>query len=176
MKRRDAIRNLALAATATMFLPGCSDRPVTGMLVNGRLALDRRHRNYLAAISQAILPIPELPTPPGSPVDLILTMVNDGMPHEEVVSFAEGFDQFKFFVEQNQVRLRKATPEEILAMVENALEDQAAAEPTVLFIDAVRDKSIRFLMTSEHYLTQYLEFEMVPAVYDPCRQVENVRR
>lgn len=176
MNRREAIRNIAFAATATVFLPGCSDRPVIDMLGEGGLVLDNRHRKYLATISQAILPIPDMPTPVGSPVDFILTMVNDGLRPDEIVSFAEGFDQFKLFTEEHHVRLRRAQPEEILTMVESVLGVEASAESLVHFIATVHDKSVQFLMTSEHYLTEYMEFEMIPAEYDPCRDVNNVRQ
>jgi hypothetical protein len=168
MTRRDAIRTIALASTATIFFTGCSDRVVTDMLVENQLLLDERHMQYLAKIGNTFLPLEGVSDTMGAPLEFMLTMLNDCHSPHEISDFAEGFEQYKQLMDKSKLSIQKSSAEKIIEAVESTLEAEVPQPELVHFISTVRDLSIRFLKSSEHYMEKYLDFEMIPEIYDPC--------
>ena len=50
MRRREAIRNVLIAAAGTVFITSCSESDVVEFLSDDGLQLNRRHKKYLAKI------------------------------------------------------------------------------------------------------------------------------
>jgi len=171
MTRREAIRNIALASTATIFMTGCSDRIVMEMLSENKLFLDRRHMMYLAKISDTFLPVSNVSDKIGEPVTFILNILNDCLSDQEIKDFATGFEQYKTVMNESKLSIKKPDPEQIIKTVTTLLEAQDPQEELIHFINTVRGLSIDFLRTSEYYLTEYMEYEMIPKIYNPCLSV-----
>lgn len=168
MKRRTAIRNILLASAGTLFLPACTEANVIDFLGEGRLTLNNRHKDYLQKISETFLPLADLAKKVGSPVDYMLVMLNDCHSPEEVTSFAQGFDQYKLLMEQSQTKIKDADPTKALAAVATTLEAETPQEDLVFFINTTKKLSIRHLMSSEYYMTEYREYQLVPGRFDGC--------
>ena len=171
MNRREAIRNILLASAGTVFLTNCSEANVVELLADGRLQLDRRHRQYLATISETILPIDGISEKIPEPVDFIMTMLNDCYSPEAVQQFAVGFQQYKELMEESRLNIRSSNPEEVLPAVEKVLETTPPPEELALFINTTTRLSIRNLMSSEYYLTEYRDYRLVPGEWDGCAEV-----
>jgi len=171
MNRREAIRTILLASAGTVFLTNCTEANVVELLVDGRLQLDGRHRQYLAAISETILPIEGISENIPEPVGFIMTMLNDCHSPEEVRRFAEGFEQYKKLMEESRLRIRSSDPEEVLPAVQQVLESTPPPEALVFFINTTQGLSIRNLMSSKYYLTEYRNYRLVPGEWDGCAEV-----
>lgn len=168
MDRREAVRNIVLASGATIFFTGCADRNVVEFLVDGKLKLNEKHLKYLGKISEAFLPIEGLSEKIGDPVSFIMTMVNDCSSQEQVQQFALGFEQYKMLMKESRLKIRKANADEVTTVVQTALEAAAPQEDLILFITTVRNLSIWNLTSSEYYMTEYREYQMIPQPYEPC--------
>ncbi len=170
MNRREAIRNILLASAGTVFLTNCSEANVVELLVDGRLQLDRRHRQYLAAISETMLPVAGVSEKIPEPVGFVLTMLNDCHPPEEVRQFAAGFQQYKELMEESRLKIRSSDPEEMLPVVKEILETTPPPEELAFFINTTAQLSVRNLMTSEYYMTEYQDYRLVPGEWDGCAE------
>ncbi len=171
MDRREAVRNIVLASGATIFLTGCADRNVIEFLADGKLKLNDKHLDYLGRISEAFLPIEGVSEKIGDPVSFIMTMVNDCSSTGQIRQFATGFEQYKMLMKESRLKIKKADASEVTTVVQAALEEAAPKEDLIFFIGSVRNLSIRNLTTSEFYMTEYREYQMIPEPYEPCINV-----
>ncbi len=163
MKRREAIRNIILASASTIFITSCADKNVIEFLKEGNLQLNDRHKDYLHKISDSFLPLGELKDKVGNPVDFIMTMINDCHSAEEAQTFAEGFEQYKALMEESRLKIKSAKEEEIIPIVQKVLEaKEAPKEALVFFINKTKGLSIQNLMSSEYYMTEYLDYSLIP--------------
>jgi len=169
MNRRIAIRNILIASAGTIMLPSCSKLKVPGFLTDGKLSLDTEHKDYLQNISESFLPIRSISNKIGPAQDFILTILNDNFAPENIQMFATGFEQYKDLMDKSKLMLNSSNLEKAIPIVENILNDDAPNEELVFFINTTKDLSIRNLMTSEYYMTEYLDYTLVPGPsFDGC--------
>lgn len=162
MNRRIAIRNILIASAGTIMLPSCSKLKVPAFLTDGKLSLDTEHKDYLQNISESFLPIRGISDKIGQAQDFILTMLNDNFAPENVQMFATGFEKYKDLMVKSKLMLNSANLEKAIPIVENILKEEALNEDLVFFINTTKDLSIKNLMTSEYYMTEYLDYTLVP--------------
>ncbi len=180
MKRREAIRNILLASASTLFITGCSEVNVVDLVQDKGLQLDSNHKDYLSKISESFLPIADLKNEIGNPADFIMTMINDCHSPEEIASFAEGFEQYKLLMKESRLKIQSASEDEIIPVVESVIEkiaergksipsidndlDTAEEPPSslIFFINKTKDLSIQNLMSSEYFMTEHLDYSLIP--------------
>lgn len=174
MNRREVIKNLAIAAAGTLFLGSCSEKSVLELLSDGRLALDRKHKNYLKKISEIFLPLTDLYDKIEHPVDFIMKMINDCNPPENIAEFAIGFEKYKRLMARLRLEINDTIHKEgIIAVAENVMRDEEPDEELAFFIGTVKGLSIYNLTSSEYYMTEYQEYQLVPKKYIACLEVED---
>jgi len=171
MNRREAIRNIAIASTATIFMTGCSDKNVAEFLVDGKLELNQKHQEYLGKICETILPIDGLSEMVSSPVEFITTMLNDCTSAEDQSKYVAGFEQYKLLMQENSMKIKTADPVETINLITTALETDTPQEALIHFISKTKDLSIWNLKTSEYYMTQVGDYKMIPDAYQACVDV-----
>ncbi|MFT5167021.1 MAG: hypothetical protein ACI8P3_002258 [Saprospiraceae bacterium] len=173
MKRREAIRNILLASAGTIFITGCSEVNVIDQVQSDKLQLNSNHRDYLSKISESFLPLADLKDKVGNPVDFIMTMINDCHSPEDVKTFAEGFEQYKMLMQESRVKIKSAKEDQIIPIVQSVLNaKEELQEAMVFFINKTRGLSIQHLKSSEYYMTEHLEFSMIPKdPFDGCADV-----
>ena len=105
----------------------------------------------------------------GQAQDFILTILNDNFAPENIRIFAAGFEQYKGLMEKSKLMLNSSNLEKAIPIVENILKKEALNDDLVFFINTTKDLSIRNLMTSEYYMTEYLDYMLVPGPsFDGC--------
>jgi len=173
MKRRDAIKNILLASASTLFITGCSEANVVELIKNNNILLDKSHKDYLFKISESFLPIADLKEKVGNPVDFIMTMINDCHSPEEVSSFATGFEQYKMLMDQSKLKIKSAKEDQVIPVVQKILEEtETPQEDLIFFIDKTKNLSIQHLMSSEYYMTEILDYSMVPKEsFNGCAEI-----
>lgn len=173
MNRRIAIRNILIASAGTIMLPGCSKIKVPDFITNGKLSLDTTHNDYLQNISESFLPIHGISDMIGQAQDFILTILNDTFAPEDIQMFATGFEQYKDLIDKSKLMLNSSNLEKAIPIVANILEDETPNEELVFFINTTKDLSVRNLMTSEYYMTQYLDYTLVPGPsFEGCIDIQ----
>jgi len=171
MNRRKAIKSIIIASTATVFFSGCSDTNVIEFIRFGKLNLNQKHKDYLAIISETFLPVNGVSEKIGNPVDFILTMINDCRSVEQKMEFAVGFEQYKYLMKESKLRIQKADPEAVIKAVGEILEAEPPGRELISFIETVKDLSIHNLKSSEYYLSEYLDYQLIPTEYISCLDV-----
>lgn len=175
MQRRTAIKNMALASIAAMVMTRCSlgDQKVSDFLNQGKLALDKKHSDYLNQISETFLPLSDKNLNIEQPAKFILTMVNDCKSDEEILDFTTGFEEYKNLMTQAQLQISSEDSAEVLNQVKSVLQEKGSDESLIYFIKTVRDLSIQNLTTSQTYMQNYLDYELIPSTYIACTTITN---
>ena len=154
-----------------MFITSCSESNVIEFLSDDRLLLNNRHKSYLEAICETFLPVSGISEKVGRPVDYILAMLNDCHEPEEVHKFAIGFDQYKLLMTESSLKIRSSDPEEIITVVESTLAAEIPREELVFFINKMKSLSIRYFISSEYYMIEYREYQLIPQPFEGCAPV-----
>ncbi len=173
MNRRTAIRNIVIASAGTLLIPSCSEIKTTSLLSEGKLLLDAEHKAYLAKISESFLPIQGVSDKIGKPEDFILTMLNDCFTPKDIKQFAKGFEQYKSLMKESKLKMESSDLEKAIPIVESILKSEPLKEELNFFINTTKNLSIHHLTSSEYYMTEYLDYKLVPGRYEGCVDISN---
>ena len=171
MNRREAVQNILIASAGTVLITSCAESNVIEFLADDKLSLNGRHKRYLDKISETFLPVSGISDKIGRPSEFILTMLNDLMKTEEVEKFAIGFDQYKLLMETSQLKIKSSEPREIFSVVESAIEAIPPQEELVFFINTTKDMSVWHFVSSEYYMSEYLDYKLIPGTFQGCTTV-----
>jgi len=168
MKRRAAIRNLALATAGTLLWTGCEEQYVNVLTLykDGKLHLDEKHLSYLDRISDTFLPLKELSAEIERPAHFISRMINELRSPQDIFAFAKGFEAYKSFMNGAQLKINSSNPKVVMALVQELIDDNPPLDVLLGFVHTVRGYSIWNLKSSEHYMTEYQEYAMVPPPFN----------
>lgn len=178
MKRRDALKQLALATSSMALLPGCDFGPEREAVALKNLRIDLEHQDLLARVVETILPSEE--QLPGAEVlnlyRFVLVMVDDCQPPEEQQTFVHGLQQIKPFAE-GQLKTsfpgkEQAANEEVLRKAIALDEHQLAAMPEYQdlpkFLTMTKGLTIRGFITSQYVMTEHFPYQLIPGSYQGC--------
>ena len=126
------------------------------------------NKKYLAKICETFLPLADLSEKVSQPVDFILRMINDCYSREDIENFTIGFDQYKLLMKESQIKIKTRDIEKALPVIKSALNASEPQDELVFFINSTKNLAIRYLMTSEYYMNDYLEYKLIPARFDGC--------
>lgn len=175
MNRREALKNMAMASLATVVLSGCnfaSDEKVEDFFVNGKLKLDETHKKNLSRISETFLPLSDRRVELEDQGNFILKMVNDCRSPEERQQFAAGFEQYKEVMNKSNIDIESSNSQEVVRLVQATLEDEESDEDLLFFVGTVKDLSLFNLKNSKYYMTEYLDYSLIPPTYNPCAEIQ----
>lgn len=168
MTRRESLRNILIASSGTIFLTSCQEANVVDFLRDGKLIPNKRHEAYLAHIAETFLPLNEHPEELESPVDFIMSMINDCHSPEEINSYAVGFDQYKLLMKESRVKIKSKDISKALPVIKTILEANEPQKELIFFIDKTKSLAVRHLMSSQYYMTEYLQYKLVPGKFEAC--------
>lgn len=168
MDRREAIQTMLVASASTVFLTGCAEGNVIDFLKDDRLDLNRRHKDYLSAISESILPLEGVSDKIEAPVDFILRMLNDCQTTEDIATYAIGFDQYKVLMSTAKEKIKTMDSDKVIDMIRSSLAQEAPQEELVYFLQQTKQLSIQNLKSSAYYLTTKTDYQLIPEAYQAC--------
>ena len=161
MKRRKAIQTIALGVGGLGLLNRCTSTPTTTTL------LEEKDQKLVELLTEAILPSKseEFPTA-DTRMQFILNQMGGNLTAEELEVYKHGLDIFQGLVEQTFLK-----PYEALDFdTQNYTIQRALGHPGELgfFMRKNRQWSSRHFMTSERYMTEFLNYEFIPNRYLGC--------
>lgn len=171
MNRRHAIQTLLAASVSSIWLTGCAESNVIDFLVDGKLRLNERHQDYLAAISESILPINQVTDKIESPANFILKMINDCRSVADVQKFAIGFDQYKTIISEAKSSIENEESSVVIERIKSQMLKAQPQEELIYFLQEVKGLSIQNLKTSSYYLTRKTDYQLIPQAYNACVDV-----
>ena len=161
MKRRKAIQTIAVGVGGLGLLSHCSSTPTTPPI------LEEKDQKLVELLTEAILPSKseEFPTPE-TRMEFILNQIGGTLVAEELEGYKNGLAIFKGLVEQTFLEPYEALDFE----VQDYTIQRALAHPGDLgyFMGKNREWSLRHFMTSERYMTEFLNYEFIPNRYSGC--------
>lgn len=168
MDRRQAIQTILTATASTVFFTGCGEAQVIEFLKDGQLDLNSRHMDYLAAISESILPLKGVSDKIESPVNFIMRMINDCRTPDDVSMFATGFDQYKSLMNEANTKMVLADANKAVELIKASLALEEPQKELVYFLTETKQLSIQNLKTSAFYLTTKTDYQLIPELYQAC--------
>jgi len=161
MKRRKAIQTIALGVGGLGLLNHCTSTPTTPPI------LKEKDQKLVELLTEAILPSKseEFPTSE-TRMEFILNQMGGTLIAEELEGYKQGLDIFQGLVEQTFLK-----PYEALDFdTQNYTIQRALGHPGDLgyFMGKNREWSLRHFMTSERYMTEFLNYEFIPNRYLGC--------
>lgn len=165
MKRRIALKQLAVAAAAAWVLPGCvADAKKVSIALN-RLQISGDEEDLLAQLAETL--IPEADTPGGRTVGahhFTLVMVDDCMAKPDQEKFLKGMRAFDGYTKQlSGTTFAKASAEERAQILERLQAQQESAPDAVAFFyKHTRRYILQGYTESQHFLTTVKPYQLVP--------------
>lgn len=165
MKRRQAIRNIAIATAAAYFLPQCKNEPKYP-----NIPLDADQRKLLDQLTEALLPKANttVKTPESTP-DFILTVLNDCYSPEEASKYLVGLKELQVHLAQQYNAELGALPAAQQADVFAFLAGkEGLTEPLKFFYETTRNLSLEHFTNSEFFLKNVKKWEFIPGRFVGC--------
>ena len=161
MRRRKAIRNIALGLGGFGLLSRCGSPPALLSL------LGEKDQQIVSLLTESILPAKseDFPTPE-TRIEFIFNQMVGNLTAHELESYKNGLTIFKGLVEQTFLK-----PYEALDFdTQNYTIQRALGHPGELgfFMRKNRDWSLSHFMTSERYMTEFLNYEFIPNRHLGC--------
>ena len=161
MKRRKAVQTIALGIGGLGFLSHCTSTPALPTI------LEIKDQHLLGLLTEAILPAKseEFPTQE-TRMEFILNQMGGNLTVEEMEGYKQGLDIFQGLVEQTFLKPYQALDFD----TQNYTIQRALGHPGELgfFMRKNRQWSLRHFMTSERYMTEFLNYEFIPNRYLGC--------
>ena len=167
MKRRKAIKHLAILTSSMAVLPHCNfqSRPTFS-----NIPLDDNQWNFMEWLTNAILPLDGVPiNPPETAAHFVLRMVNDCMDPKDIEMYNIGMQLLDQRLE-DEYRTSYAALNEaqhMLAFTEMA-NNERLPEPLLLFLNTTKNLVVRHFTSSRHFMEEYLAYEFIPGRYNGC--------
>jgi hypothetical protein len=170
MKRRQAIRHLAIATAAAYLLPQCKPEPTATGPGYSNLPLDADGRKLLDGYLEALLPKAGTGVmTPEATGDFVLAVLNDCHSREDAGKFASGLGELQAHVARQYKsdfgKLTAAQQGEVLAWL---AKPEGLSEPLRFFAETARSLAIEHFTTSEFFLKNVQGWAFAPGYFKGC--------
>ena len=168
MKRRQAIESIATLSAGAFLLSSCDFS--TDLPVYSNIPLEKDQRNLISNLTEAILPKQSLEviTPESTP-DFVLTMVNDCYSLENIQKYIDGMNAFQLYLGQNyKNRFDKIEPARQLEILHYLEESEELSPELKYFYNTTKRLTVQHFTSSDFFMTNYMDYEMVPGRYLGC--------
>lgn len=173
MKRRQAIRNIAIATAAVYLLPQCKPEPKTVSTAYANLPLDGEQRKLIEQFTEALLPKAktEVKTPETT-TDFILTVLNDCHSPEDIQKYLGGLKELQAHVAKQYKTdfgsLAATQQAEVFTWLANP---EGLTEPLKFFAETTHGLTIEHFTSSEFFLKNVMKWEFAPGQFVGCAAV-----
>lgn len=168
MKRRDALRSLALLTGGMVLVPSCdfSKEDILGAYQN--LEITPSLKQLLAGIADTIIPAGNLKGAADIEVqDFILVMVNDCMKKEAQQTFLSGLNGFEDFSKKSTGnKFGKLNQEQRENLILEGLSTEDESQQSIKdFLKTTKRFTIQGFMVSEYMQTEVKPYSLIPGEY-----------
>lgn len=167
MKRRRALQNIVVATAGISMIPSCA---VDTTPIFSNIPLAKEQYQLLRGIISAIVPPtdPELNTPE-SPVDFVLTMINDCYSPKEIKKYISGFNLFQqYILDEYKVPFDQLNSNQHILLFTEISNSEIFPKNLKYFVSGTKYLAVRHFNSSETFMKEKLNFEFAPARYIGC--------
>jgi hypothetical protein len=165
MDRRSALKYLGAATASALILPSCVGDPKKVSVALNNLKITGDEEEMMGDLADVIIPATD--TPGAKAVGahhFVFVMVDDCHPEAEREKFLKGMRAFPDAVKSaTDKKFSRSTPEERLEIL-NTLNKGGEKFPEEVryFFDLSKQYIIRGYVTSQHFLTEIKQYQLVP--------------
>jgi Gluconate 2-dehydrogenase subunit 3 len=170
MKRRQAIRNIAIATAAAYLLPQCKTEPKVTGPAYAKVPLDGRQRKLIEQLTEALLPKAKtVVKTPESSTDFILTVLNDCTSPEDIQKYIGGLKELQAHIAKQYKTdfgsLAAAQQAEVFTLLSTK---EGASEPLLFFYEKTRGLAVEHFTSSEFFMKNVMKWEFAPGYFRGC--------
>ncbi len=180
MKRRSALKNIALSSAAAWLLPSCVKDPKKVSIALNNLKVTGEEEDLLGNIADVIIPATDTPGARAVEAHLFtLIMVDDCLKKTEQKKYLKGMRSFEDEVESmTDKSFTKATPEERLVILTNVEKNlNELSEETRDFYLKSKGYIMQGFLSSKHFLTNVKKYTHIPGpVFKACTPVVTLQK
>jgi hypothetical protein len=168
MKRRDALRSLALLTGGLVLVPSCDFSKEDILSAYQNLEITPSLKHLLADIADTIIPAGNLKGAADIEVqDFILVMVNDCLEKDAQQAFMAGLKGFDDFSKKSKgSKFTKLTQEQKEALLLEGLSTEEESQKTFRdFLQITKRFTIQGFMASEYMQTEVKPYSLIPGDY-----------
>ena len=169
MKRRSALQHILIGATGIMLFPACDFKQE---IVYNNILIEKDQRNLLSDITESILPKGELGILTNEPTQhFILNNLNQCFAKKDIDKFMRGLQQSQLFLKEKfKKRFTKLSPAENTAFFQH-IENTETNQDMKYFFSTTKNLAVKHFTSSEKFMTEQLDYEMVPSRYIGCKEI-----
>ena len=177
MRRRTAIRNIAIITAGAAFLPACRNAGTPGIALKN-ISVSGQGQHMLAELAEAI--IPKTSNYPGAKElkshEFILTMIDDCTSPEDQEKFIEGLEAFdKLSHDKFGQKFTGYTSEQKNLLLSDIERKRDIPEDALKFYVTVKGYTLQSFTSSKAYMIDVKKYRMAPgAGFKGCVPVKNV--
>lgn len=169
MKRRSALQHILIGATGVMLFPACNFEEE---IIYDKVFIEKNQRKLLLDFTNSILPKGELGITTNEPTQhFILNNLNQCFDEKDIDKFMTGLNQSQAYLnEKFNKRFSKLTPEENIEFLKHFMNEESSEEMRYFF-NTTKNLSVQHFTSSEKFMTEQLDYEMVPSRYLGCVEI-----
>lgn len=178
MKRRDALRSLALLTGGLVMVPSCNFSKEDILSAYQNLEVTPSLKQLLANIADTIIPAGNLKGAADIEVqDFILVMVNDCMEKEAQQTFMSGLKGFEDFSKKSTGnKFNKLVQEQKETLILDGLATEDESQKTIKdFLQITKRFTIQGFMVSEYMQTEVKPYSLIPGDYKGDALIANLK-
>ena len=170
MKRRDSLKAMAVLLAGSSMLTSCEPKNIIWEEGMNSIKLNSTSSNFINQLSQIILPTDGFEYTPPEPFTRFLeTIINDGKSTEDIAKFGQGFNDYVTYItEQFNKPINELNEEEVETLFAAVGNEEAMSESAQVFFADLRGLSLWHVKSSQEYLENHTNYEMVPARFNGC--------
>lgn len=168
MKRRDALRSLALLTGGLVLVPSCDFSKEDILSAYQNLEITPSLKKLLAEIADTIIPAGNLKGAADIEVqDFILVMVNDCLSEEAQQTFMAGLKGFEDFSKKSKGnKFNKLNQEQKETLILEGLSTEEESQKAIKdFLQTTKRFTIQGFMASEYMQTEVKPYSLIPGDY-----------
>lgn len=169
MKRRSALQHLLIGATGVMLFPACD---FENEIIYNNILIEKSQRNLLSDITSSILPKAEIEIINPEPTQhFILNNINQCFDKKDIEKFMSGLAKSQMYLKEKfNKRFSKLSAEENMAFLKS-FQSEEISEEMKYFFNTTKSLAVQHFTGSEKYMTEQLDYEMVPSRYLGCVEI-----
>ena len=164
MKRRTAIRNIAIITAGAVFLPGCNSSDVAAIPLK-HISIGRKDQNMLAELCELILPKTKnfVGAKDLKSHEFLLTMIDDCTSPEDQKKFTDGIKAFDKLCHDKFGQIFTGyTAEQKKSLLTDIEKRKDISDEALSFYKTVKRYTIQSFTSSKNFMLEIRKYNMVP--------------
>jgi hypothetical protein len=177
MKRRTALKNMALLTGGIVLFPSCDFTEDKITILLQKLQIPLSQQTLIEEMVDTIIPEGSLPGAKSLKVQVyIWGTVGECMSEEDLESYLNGLGEFNMKYNQDDAGFAAHNPSERLKLLRELTKNIKKGDGLQEFIQTTKKLTIEGYMKSQYFMTEIMPYQLIPKKYQPCATVDTTQK